>query len=84
MLSFMQGAAINDWVLQQTERLYLKCNGNLANGIPLTYHTDDEWRRIKFGRDFKRAFADMASKQRAYGELAKFTIGNKSINKYIA
>jgi hypothetical protein len=41
-LSFMRGPAINDWVLQQTEKLYLKCNGDPMNGIVPTYQTDDE------------------------------------------
>jgi len=29
-------------------------------------------------------FVDIASKQHAYGELASYTIGNSTINKYIA
>src|SRR6267154_831721 len=33
-LLFMRGSTINDWVLQQTEKLYLKCNGDLVNGWP--------------------------------------------------
>ena len=36
-LSFMRGPAINDWVLQQTEKLYLKCNGDTDKGIGPTY-----------------------------------------------
>ncbi len=36
-LLFMRGPAINDWVLQQTERLYTKCNGNVTNGVAPTH-----------------------------------------------
>ena len=79
----MREAAINNWVLQQMERLYLKCNGDLANGIPPTYHTDDERLWIEFSQDFKRAFANTVSEQRAYGELANCTMGNMSIDEYI-
>jgi hypothetical protein len=80
----MRGPAINDWVLQQTERLYLKCNGDLMNRIALTCQTDDKRLWIEFGCDFRRAFTDTASEQQAYGELANCTMGSKSINEYIA
>jgi len=83
-LLFIWRPAINDWILQQTERLYLKCNGDPTNGLTPTYHTDDERLWIKFSRNFHHTFADMASKQRAYRELANCTMGNKSIIKYIA
>jgi hypothetical protein len=39
---------------------------------------------MEFGHNFHRAFADTASEQRAYGELANYTMGNKSIDEYIA
>ena len=71
-------------MLQQTERLYLKCNGDLTNGIVLTYQMDDERLWVEFGHDFHCAFTDTALEQRAYGELANCTMGNKSINEYIA
>jgi hypothetical protein len=48
-LSFMCGLAINDWVLQQTDRLYLKCNRDVLNGIASTYCTDDEQLWVEFG-----------------------------------
>jgi len=48
----MQGPVINDWVIQQMDRLYWKCNGDVINGIALSYHTDDEQLWIKFGHDF--------------------------------
>jgi hypothetical protein len=80
----MRGLAINDWVLQQTEQLYAKCNGDPVNGITPTYRNDDERIWMEFGCDFQRAFADTASEQRAYSELAKCSIGNKTINEYVA
>jgi len=83
-LSFMRGAAINDWVLQQMEWLYLKCNGDLANGVASTHQMDDECLWLDFGQDFRHAFADTASEQRAYSELVNYTMGNKTINEYIA
>jgi len=83
-LSFMRGPAINDWVLQQTERLYLKCNGDPMNGIMLTYQTDNKRLWIKFGCDFHCAFVDTALEQQAYGKLANCTMGSKSIDEYIA
>lgn len=83
-LSFMRGPAINDWVLQQTERLFTRCNGDRTHGIFPTHQTDDEQLWEDFGHDFRRAFADTASEQRAYGELANYTMGNKSIDEYIA
>ena len=33
-LLFLRGPAINNWALQQTESLYLKCNGDVLNGVP--------------------------------------------------
>ncbi len=62
----------------------MKCNGDLMSGIVPTYQTDDERLWIEFGCDFRRAFADTALEQRAYGKLANCTMGNKSIDKYIA
>jgi hypothetical protein len=56
----------------------------LMNGIVLTYQTNDERLWIEFGCDFRHAFADMASEQWAYGELANCTVGSKSIDEYIA
>jgi len=38
----------------------------------------------EFGCDFHCAFTDMASEQRAYGKLANYTIGSKSVDEYIA
>ena len=84
VLSFMRGPAINDWLLQQTERLYLKCNGDLMNGITPTYQTDNKRLWIKFGCNFRCAFTDTALEQWAYSELANCTMGSKSIDKYIA
>jgi hypothetical protein len=62
-LSFMRGPSINDWVMQQTENLYLKCNGDMARGLILTYPINNEWLWTEFGKDFRHAFADMASEQ---------------------
>jgi hypothetical protein len=83
-LSFMRGPAINDWVLQQTERLFVRCNGDMTNGILPTHQTHDEQLWEDFGHDFWRAFTDTASEQRAYGELANYMMNNKSIDEYIA
>ena len=83
-LSFMQGLAINDWILQQTDSLYVKCNGDAVNGIALTYQVDDERLWIEFSHDFRCAFTDTALEQQAYGELASCTMGNKTIDEYIA
>ena len=83
-LLFMQGPAINDRVLQQIEKLYLKCNEDLMNGIAPTYQMDDERLWIEFGRDFHCAFTDTALEQRAYGELANCTMRSKSIDEYLA
>jgi hypothetical protein len=83
-LSFMRGPSINDWVLQQTDRLYIKCNGDMANGVAPIYRTNDKHLWMEFGQDFRRAFADTASEQRAYGELANCTMGTNTIDEYIA
>jgi len=45
---------------------------------------DDECLWLDFSQDFRCAFADTALEQRAYSELANYTMGNKTINKYIA
>ena len=52
-LSFMRGPAINDWVLQQTERLFVRCNGDMMNGILLTHQTHDKRLWEDFGHDFR-------------------------------
>jgi hypothetical protein len=52
-LLFMRGQAIKDWVIQQTEGLFVKCNGDAGNGIPPIYHTDDEHLWVKFSHDFR-------------------------------
>ena len=62
----------------------MKCNGDPTNGITPTYQTDDERLWIEFGHDFHCTFADTALEQRAYGKLANYTMGNKSIDEYIA
>jgi hypothetical protein len=62
-LSFMRGAAINDWVLQQTEKLYVKCNRDFTSRIAPVYRTDDKRLWMEFGCEFRRAFADTASEQ---------------------
>jgi hypothetical protein len=82
-LSFLRGLAINNWALQQIEKLYWKCNGDVLNGVPPTYQTDDEQLWVEFSREFRRAFADTMSEQRAYGELANYTMGSSTINEYI-
>jgi hypothetical protein len=41
-LFFIRGPAINNWVQQQTDKLYLKCNGNILNGFALIYHTNNK------------------------------------------
>ncbi len=51
-LLFMRGPAINNWVLQQMERLYVRCNGDLANGLAPTHQTYDERLWVEFGRNF--------------------------------
>lgn len=83
-LSFMRGAAIDDWVLRQTDQLYVRCNGDALGGITSMCHMDDECLWAKFNQDFQRAFTDTASEQRAYGDLTNYTMGNKSIDEYIA
>jgi hypothetical protein len=83
VLSFLRGLAINDWALQQMEKLYWKCNGDILNGVPPTYRTDDEQLLVKFSRAFHVAFTDTTLEQRAYRELANYTMGSSTINKYI-
>ena len=82
-LLFMRGPAINNWVLQQTERLYLKCNGDVSNRVTLMYQIDNERVWMEFGYEFQHAFTDTALEQHAYRELANYTIGNKMIDEYI-
>jgi hypothetical protein len=83
-LSFMRGPAINDWALQQTEGLYTKCNGDPLNGIAPMYQMDDEQIWVEFSHEFRHAFADTASEQCAYGELASYTMGGSTIDEYVA
>jgi hypothetical protein len=51
-LFFMRGPAINDWVQQQTDKLYLKCNGNALNGFAPTYHTNNKHLWVEFRQEF--------------------------------
>ena len=69
---------------KQTERLYVKCNGDAGNGMPLMYPTDNEHLWVEFSCNFRRAFANMASEQCAYGELVNCVMGSKTIDEYIA
>ncbi len=82
-LLFLRGPTINDWVLQQTEGLFLKCNGDVLDGIAPTHCMNDEWLWVEFGHEFRRVFVDTASEQRAYGKLANYTMGNGTIDEYI-
>ena len=84
VLLFMRGPTINNWVLQQTERLFVRCNGDMMNGILPTHQTHDKWLWEDFGHDFQRVFADTASEQQAYGKLANYIMNNKSIDEYTA
>lgn len=52
VLSFMRGPSINDWVLQQTEKLYVRCNGDMSSGIAPMHQTQDEQLWVEFGYDF--------------------------------
>jgi len=83
-LSFIRGQAINDWVMGQIERLFVKCNGNMGNEIPPTYCTNDEQLWVKFSCDFKWAFTNTTFKQCAYRELANCVMESKIIDEYIA
>jgi hypothetical protein len=83
-LLFMRGLAINDWVLQQTKKLYLRCNGDIINGVPPTHQTHDKNLWADFVQEFRRAFMDTVSEQWAYGELTNYAMGNRSIDEYIA
>jgi len=52
VLLFMRGSAINNWVLQQTEKLYIRCNRDVTNGIAPTYQTHNERLWVEFGHNF--------------------------------
>ncbi len=49
LLLFIRGPSINDWVLQQTDCLYLKCNGDILNGMASVYYTDNKQLWMEFG-----------------------------------
>jgi hypothetical protein len=48
------------------------------------YHTDDKQLWVEFSHNFRQAFADTASEQQAYRELANCVMGSKTIDEYIA
>jgi hypothetical protein len=83
-LLFMRGPAINNWLLQQMEQLYARCNGDEVNEMGPTHDTNDKSLWTDFICDFQQAFANIVLEQRAYRKLANYTIGNRLIDEYIA
>ena len=86
VLSYMKGPKVDDWVLQQGDRLTIRVQGNtLVNPmIPPTHHDDNEnlWR--EFVADFTRAFTDTASSEQAYAALTDLQMKGEDIDDYIA
>ena len=80
-----KGPKVDDWVLQQGDRLTIHVQGNtLVNPmIPPTYHDNDETLWREFVADFTRAFTDTASSEQAYAALTDLQIKGKDIDNYI-
>jgi len=56
----------------------------MDKGIGPMYQMDDERLWAEHSRKFWCAFADTASEQQVYRELANCIIGNQTIDEYIA
>ena len=85
-LSYMKGPKVDDWVLQQGDRLTIRVQGNtLVNPmIPPTHHDDDETLWREFVVDFTRAFTDTALSEQAYAALTDLQMKGEDIDDYIA
>ena len=85
-LSYMKGPKVDDWVLQQGDRLTIRVQGNtLVNPmIPPTHHDDNETLWREFVADFTRAFTDTASSKQAYAALTDLQMKGEDIDDYIA
>ena len=70
-LSYMKGPKVDDWVLQQGDRLTIHVQGNTLINlmIPPTHCDDDETLWREFVADFTRAFTDTALSKQAYAAL---------------
>ena len=86
MLSYMKGPKVDDWVLQQEDRLTIHIQENtLVNPmIPLTHHDDDETLWREFVADFTQAFTDTTSSEQAYATLTDLQMKGEDIDDYIA
>ena len=85
-LSYMKGSKVDDWVLQQGDRLTIRVQGNtLVNLMILPTHCDDDetlWR--EFVVDFTQVFTDTTSSEQAYATLTDLQMKGEDIDDYIA
>ena len=84
-LSYMKGPKVDDWVLQQGDRLTIRVQGNtLVNPmIPPTHRDDDETLWREFVMDVTRVFTNTASSEQAYAALTDLQMKGEDIDDYI-
>ena len=84
-LLYMKGPKVDNWVLQQGDRLTIHVQGNtLVNPmIPPTHRDDDETLWREFVADFTRAFIDTVSSEQVYAALTDLQMKGEDIDDYI-
>ena len=85
-LLYMKGPKVDDWVLQQGDRLTIRVQGNMLVNpmIPPTHRDDNETLWREFVADFTRAFTDTASSEQVYAALTDLQMKGEDIDDYIA
>jgi hypothetical protein len=85
-LSYMKGPKVDDWVLQQGDRLSHCIQGNtlVVPPLALTHLDMDEILWVEFVVEFTQAFIDTVSSEQAYSDLTKLEMKGDEIDDYVA
>ncbi|KAI0277201.1 hypothetical protein BC826DRAFT_976666 [Russula brevipes] len=81
-LTLMEGKRVDNWVMQQTQKLIERVDG--VGRRRATHTEDDEELWTTFAADFLLAFMHTASKEEAYSKLTKLTMNGYLVDEYIS
>ena len=81
-LTLMEGERVDNWVMQQTDKLVARVDG--IGRRRATHDEDDEDLWDDFASDFLLAFTHTASKEEAYAKLTQLTMKGFLVDEYIS
>jgi hypothetical protein len=71
-LTLMEGPTVDNWVMQQTQKLIKKVDGMPGDGPAHGEYDEDVW--TEFADEFRATFMDSASKEKAFSKLGALTM----------